>query len=294
MKNIKGLLYILLITLLLTGCRADPVSNETEELRVVTSFYPMYIATLNLTEGVDGVTLTNLSEETAGCLHDYQLTTKDLRTLSEADLFIINGGGMESFLDKVTSELKGLEIVDAGEGLNWLTDEHGHTNAHIWLSIPDHIVQVNHIADALKSYLPNEADTIAVNAERYIEELTLLNQEMHAELDSLPHKNIITFHESFPYFAESFGLNIVGVIEGESGSAPSSGELTKIIQMIRANEADAVFSEPQYSTKATETITQETGMTVFTLDPIVTGEMTRSAYLDIMRKNLETLKEALK
>lgn len=293
MKRIKCILYILLITLLFAGCSGSSASNETDKLQVVTSFYPMYIAALNLTQGVEGATLTNLAPETDGCLHDYQLSPKDLLTLSEADLFIINGGGMESFLDKVTSELHTLEIVNTGEGLEWLTDEHGHVNGHIWLSIPKHMTQVNQMADALKDRLPKEADIITANATRYNEELAALNLEMHEALDGLPRKNIVTFHEAFPYFAESFGLNIVAVIEQEPGSAPSAGELSDIIGMIKANEADAIFAEPQYSQKSAETISAETGMPVYLLDPIVTGEMTPSAYLDAMRQNLETLKKAL-
>ena len=71
---------------------------------VVTSFYPIYIAALNVIDDTEHVTLENLTEPTTGCLHDYQLATKDLKLLEHADLLLVNGGGMESFLDDVYTQ----------------------------------------------------------------------------------------------------------------------------------------------------------------------------------------------
>ena len=78
---------------------SDSAKNTDEAddmLTVVTSFYPMYIATLNIVDGVNGVRLENLSEPQTGCLHDFQLTPEDMKLLSTADVFVINGGGIES------------------------------------------------------------------------------------------------------------------------------------------------------------------------------------------------------
>ena len=70
-------------------------TDEADDmLTVVTSFYPMYIATLNIVDGVEGVRLENLSEPQTGCLHDFQLTPEDMKLLSTADVFVINGGGI--------------------------------------------------------------------------------------------------------------------------------------------------------------------------------------------------------
>ena len=78
---------------------SDSAKNTDEAddtLTVVTSFYPMYIAALNIVDGVEGVRLENLSEPQTGCLHDFQLTPEDMKLLSTADVFVINGGGIES------------------------------------------------------------------------------------------------------------------------------------------------------------------------------------------------------
>ena len=92
------LLTILVITIIL----AINVSEQKEsKFNIATSFYPMYIATLNITEGVEDITIKNLTQQTTGCIHDYVLTTSELVTLAKADVLIINGASMEEFMDKV-------------------------------------------------------------------------------------------------------------------------------------------------------------------------------------------------
>ena len=98
-----------------------------EELVIVTSFYPMYIATLNLVEGVDGVTVINLTENQVGCVHDYQLTTKDMRELVGADIAIINGGELELFMEDVLADHPELKVITASEGFEFLE---GTTHSH--------------------------------------------------------------------------------------------------------------------------------------------------------------------
>ena len=120
---------------------------------------------------------------------------------------------------------------------------------------------------------------------------------MHSELDNLPNRDIITFHEAFPYFAEEFNLNIVGVIEIEPDSEPSAKEIENIISTIKEHNIKALFTEPQYSSRVAQTIANETGASVYELDPIVTGDSNSNAYDDYinkMKENLNVLKEALK
>ena len=87
-------------------------TDEADDiLTVVTSFYPMYIATLNIVDGVEGVRLENLSEPQTGCLHDFQLTPEDMKLLSTADVFVINGGGIESFMSDVAKAYPKLDVT---------------------------------------------------------------------------------------------------------------------------------------------------------------------------------------
>ena len=113
------LFAILVAGMGLTGWYVSQTQEQTDgqELTVVTSFYPMYIAAENVIGDADGVRLENLSEPQTGCLHDFQLTPEDMVLLSKADVFIINGGGIENFLSEVASRYPNLTIIEAGEGI---------------------------------------------------------------------------------------------------------------------------------------------------------------------------------
>ncbi len=100
---------------------------KQDKVTIVTSFYPMYIIALNLTEHMDNVEVVNLTDNNVGCLHDYQLTTKDMRTLNDADVLILNGGDMELFLEDVVTMYPSLEVIDASEHISLLEGiEHVH------------------------------------------------------------------------------------------------------------------------------------------------------------------------
>ena len=295
----KNMLFCLLasLCLLLTGCGGTNTAGGGKDgsFHIVTSFYPMYVATINITQGVDGVTVTNMTKPQTGCLHDYQLMTEDMKTLEKADAFVINGAGMESFLDKVIEQQKNLKIIDASKGIELLKDD-DEENPHVWLSVTDAILQVKNIAEQLKAADPKHADAYEKNAAAYIKKLEALKAEMHAELDTVPNKDIVTFHEAFPYFAKEFGLNIISVVEREPGTEPTPAELQATIEQVKKLPVKVLFTEPQYSPSAAETIARETGAKIYTLDPVVTGEandQALNAYIDTMKKNMETLKTAL-
>ena len=291
-------LLLLVLSVALVGCGGAEKAAEkksAEPFRIVTSFYPMYVATINITDGVDGVDVYNMTKPQTGCLHDYQLMTEDMKTLEKADAFVINGAGMEDFMDKVTEQQKKLKVIDASRGIELIHDDEGD-NPHVWLSVTDEIAQVRNIADQLKEADPAHADAYEKNVVAYIEKLTALKTEMHAALDNIPHKDIVTFHEAFPYFAKEFKLNIIGVVEREPGTEPTPTELQETIEQVNALPTKVLFTEPQYSPAAAETIARETGAKIYTLDPVVTGEATpaaKDAYIDTMKKNMKVLQEAL-
>ena len=116
MKRVSFIMLLLLLVMLVfSGCSRENV--DTSKLNIVTSFYPMYIATANIVDGVEDVTLQNLTATTTGCLHDYQLTTANMITLSSADILVVNGEGMETFIDKALNACENLNVIDASEGI---------------------------------------------------------------------------------------------------------------------------------------------------------------------------------
>ena len=147
MKKAMKLALCMLLCAALAGCAS---ADGTKPTTIVTSFYPMYVFTLNVAKDVPGVNVVNMAGESAGCLHDYQLKTRDMVMLEEASALVINGGGMEQFMDKVIASRPQLPVIDASAGIEMLCMEDGHEhhdhdhehdhdhdhgalNAHVWL-----------------------------------------------------------------------------------------------------------------------------------------------------------------
>lgn len=293
MKKICCLLSVIMAALIIAGCGGG---KKKEGVQIVTSFFPMYVATINVTDGIDGVNVRNMTAPQTGCLHDYQLSVEDMKHLEDADIFVVNGGGMESFLSKVTESKKKLQVVEAAKDIPMLKDAEG-PNPHLWVGITCYIQQVKNIADQLAKADAKHADLYKKNAEAYIAKLNRLKQDMHAKLDPLKNRKIVTLHEAFPYMAQEFKLEIVDVVEREPGTEPAPQELEALIKQVKGMPVKVLFAEPQYSPAAAETVARETGAKIYQLDPCVTGEAkpeNKDAYLKAMAKNADVLAEALK
>ena len=295
-KFLQAIALSTLLLLLAAGCAREQLPAKAEgTFHIVTSFYPMYVATLNITKGIDGVKVVNMTKPQTGCLHDYQLTPEDMKKLEQADAFVVNGAGMEAFLDKAAARQKDMKIIEASKDIE-LLQEGDEPNPHVWVSITAAMQQVDNIARQLSAADPKHAEQYKKNAEAYNQKLTALKNEMHAAIDPLPNKNIVTFHEAFPYFAKEFHLNTVAVIEREPGSEPTPQELEATVAVIKDRGVIALFAEPQYPAEAAQTIAKESGARIYTLDPVVTGEADENAadaYIIAMKKNMQVLKEAL-
>jgi len=287
---------VFILFILLIACSFVSVgfaASETKEIKVVASFYPMYIMAKNVAKDVPGVSVQNLTPPLTGCLHDYTVTTNDMRKLADAQVFVANGAGMESFLDKVVGQHPQLKIVQLSEGITLIKgDGEEGDNPHVWVGISNAIIQVKNLAKAMEEFDSIHKEFYAKNAANYVAKLEALRQKMHAELAFYNGRSIITFHEAFPYFAQEFGLNIAAVVEREPGSEPSAKELAETIELIKKNNIPALFSEPQYPALAIRTIAKETGAKVYVLDPAVTGPDNYDAYISIMENNLAVLKTA--
>ena len=302
MKRSVLAVLLALALLLCGGCAAEETAGKT----FVTSFYPMYVFTLNVTKDVPGVRVVNMAGESTGCLHDYQLQTRDMVTLEGADALIINGGGMEQFMDKVIAQQPNLPVIDAGSGIDMLCSEDGHDhehgehdhdhgvyNAHVWLDPALAMRQVQNIADGLAAADSENAESYQQNAAAYKARLQALHTELSAQLAPLAGSAIVTFHEAFTYFADAYGLVVAGVIANDAGEEPSTRQIAETCDLVKSMQVKALFVETQYPTKSAETIARETGAKVFTLDPVVSGDGSPESYENAMRENARVLTEAL-
>jgi len=273
-----------------------PSAGAAGPLRVLTSFLPMEIFTRNVVGDAPGLTVESMLPASMGCPHDYALTPGDMRKIASADLFIVNGLGMEDFLgEPVRRANPKVRTVETARAVLPIREEHGHgnVNPHTWVSPRNAILQVRAIEKALSTAMPAGAAAFRRNADAYVSRLSALAEEFEAAAKTFRRRNIVTFHNVFDYLARDLGLTVVGEIETAPGQEPSAGEIRNLSRTIRERNVPVVFSEPQYSPKLAGALAREAGIPVRMLDPVATGSPTLTAYEDAMRRNLSTLKEAL-
>lgn len=271
-------------------------------LRVLASFLPMYLFTINVTGDAPGVEVDLMLPAALGCPHDYALTPSDMRKIADADLLVVNGQGMEEFLAAPLGKANPrLRVVESAASVPVLREArgdagHGHAadvNPHTWVSPRNAVLQVRAIERALAEASPPDAARFHANADAYVRRLEALHREYQEVSRGFRRRNIVTFHNVFDYLARDYGLSIVGKVENAPGQEPSAGEIRRLVRTIRDKEVPAVFAEPQYSPRVAEVIAREAGVPVRVLDPVATGATDAAAYEDAMRRNLRTLAEAL-
>lgn len=295
-------------------------------LRIVTTILPLQAHTLAITGGLAEVEQL-LSRDTGP--HDFQLTPSDVRRIAQADMLIINGGGLESWLDDLIRQAgnPNLVVVDTSLGIEAVesppemelgeaglrgsgNDEHHHgaghhhehgechvcgeegRNPHFWLDPVLALQQARTILAALEKADPKNASTYQSNARSYFEELQKLDTEFRETLARLPNKKLVTFHNAFPYLAQRYGLEYVGYVEQFPEKDPSPQQLAALVRLIRKHSIGVLFAEQNYSTHLLERLARESGAVVSTLDTLEVGLGEQQSYIERMRGNLETLRRA--
>ncbi len=308
-KTIVVILSLLLAsTVAIGGARylsADRSGGE--KVKIVASFYPVYIAARNILDGMEDVQLTCLADSNVGCVHDFQLRPQDMMVLEGADLLLINGGGMEPFVEQIAKQNPNLPTIDISRGISLLPaaesslhfgeDDHAHAesayNAHVWLSPSRYLQQLDNLCGALSAQLPQYTEVLRRNTASYKQKVVALQEEFQQAASLLQTRDVILFHDSFAYFADDIGLHVAGVIPMEADTALSAGDIARIIDTVNRAGVRVLLAEEQYSTELADAIANETNAVVYTLDTGVSGPMTNDAYLDAMRKDLGVLRRAL-
>lgn len=302
-RFLAGVLVLVLLLGSFTSCAKT--ENDNKKILLVASFYPIYIFTLNIVDGIDEIQVQCMAEQNIGCLHDYQLLSRDAKLISDADAFIVNGAGMEAFLEDVYRSVENLNVIDSSVNVELLENcdehhekhnhsgehhDHNHSvNSHIWMSPENAKKQVSNIAEKLIELYPQYEEQINKNKADYILRIENLQTRLKESTKELQNKNIITFHESYDYLADEFSLNIVATVESHEGGEPSAKGLAELTEVIEKYNVSYLFVEPGYKGSAAEILKNETGVEICVLNPVLTGDGSLTSYEDIMEKNLKAV-----
>jgi zinc transport system substrate-binding protein len=292
-KIISGILAIL-TGVMLIGCNSkteNAAKNVTDEkLNVIVSIYPLK----EFTEKIAGdkVNVTCLVPDNVEP-HDYEPKTKDFEVLTKSKVFIYNGLGMETWVDKVNEVIKdkGVTIVDSSTNVE-VRKEDGQVDPHIWLSVKNAEVQSENIKNALVKLDEKNKDYYEENYKKFKAELEAVYNEYKPKFDSLNKKNFVTGHAAFGYLCRDFGLNQKSVENLFAEGEPTPKQLEELVKFSKENNIKTIFSEALASPKVSQTLAKEVGAEVV---PILTLESKEDDkdYIQAIKYNLDEIYSCL-
>ena len=285
---------ILCTALVVAGLAFAPAVRAAEQpKKVVASFSILGDIVKNV--GGDRIEVTTLVGPN-GDAHVYQPTPKDARSVSEADLVVVNGLGFEGWLDRLVeaAEYKG-EIAVATTGIEALkSDEdddhdhdhdeekasedshehkaeadheeghdhhhHGEFDPHAWQSIANARVYVANVREALSKIDPAGAEIYAANAKSYVAELDEVDGEIRAAVAALPEqlRKVVTSHDAFGYFAHEYDIEFLAPVGMSTESEASAKDVAHLIRQIKEDKIPAIFVENISDRRLLDQIARET------------------------------------
>lgn len=290
--------------LLINGCQNSLGADESTRPRVLA--VETFLA--DIAQNVAGERLMVEALIPAGMdPHSFEPTPQDAAKVAEAEVLIINGAGLETFLGPLLENAASdTQVIEASAGLTprmpLEVEEHGHHHdegdPHFWLNPNNVIRYVENIRDGLSRADPEGTAVYAANAESYIAQLRELDAWIVTQVAQIPPERrlLVTNHESLGYFADRYGFRVVGAIvpSVSTGASPSAGELAQLIRDIRASGAPAIFLETGANPQLAEQIARETGVKVVTGLYTHSTDIEAPTYIEMMRCNVMAMVEALK
>ncbi len=306
-KSILSLSGALLSITALVSCSNPQTirrNNDQSKLNIVTTFLPITL----FTEAVAGecATVTPLMPPNLGP-HDFQASPTDIAALSNAQILVKNGLGMEYFLDKLTdsADNDSLQVIDTSRGIAVIksddeefevVEQHqGEVNPHIWLDPLRATQQVENIRDGLVKADPGCSVGYIKRAAAYSAQLKELNTAIAMQLKPFRGKTFIAFHDFAPYFAERYDLKADFVVDVPEMN-PTPADLLRVSNKVQHSQLKALLSEPQEGDRSFNALAEDLGVKVVTFDPLETGSEDAlkqpDTYVTVMKSNVASLIQA--
>ena len=267
----------------LTACGGTKTADN-DKLQVYTSFYAMYDITREIAgDKADVYSMCPVGTEP----HDYEPKTTDMAKLTEADVFIYNGGGMESWAEKAAATLKDVTVVAASDSV----DKQENSDPHIWLYPMNALKEAEAVKNALSEKDAGNSGTYEANYEVFKNKINELDAKYKAMAETSANKDIVVAHEAYGYLCTAYGLNQIAV-ESVQGGEPSPTRMAEIVNIMKEKNIKYICAEELESSKAVETIANETGAETVDLNPFE-GDTEDRSYFEVMEDNLEVLKKIL-
>ncbi|MFC3927879.1 metal ABC transporter solute-binding protein, Zn/Mn family [Streptococcus caprae] len=289
----------------LTAChKTSQKTSDKEGLKIVTSFYPIYAMTKEVSGDLNDVRMIQSSQG----IHGFEPSVSDVHAIYDADVFIYHSHVLESWagrLDPTESKsdvtfieaskglelqrVEGLEDIEVGEGI----DEATLYDPHTWLDPVLVADEVEHIAQELSQLDPEHADSYQKNADKMKAEALELVDQFSPLFASASRKTFVTQHTAFAYLAKRFGIQQLGIL-GVSEEEPSPRQLSEIKDFIEEYNVKTIFVERGSSDKMAQALKTSTGVKTKILEPLEADPQNHKSYLENLKHNLTVLARDLK
>ncbi len=298
----KIIILLILSSLFLASC-----SNSNATLKKQLTIYTTVFALEDFTKKIGGEYVDVQSIFPPGVdAHTYELSTKDVTNLADADAFIYVGEGMEGMVKKTVSTLKSekVKLVATDTGIKLLDsvqdehDDHGDKDTHVWLDPVLAIQIANNIKTALTELKPEAKQMFEKNFQSLETQLKNLDKKFQIVANEATNKEIIVSHAAYGYWEHRYGIKQIAIAGLSPANEPSQKELTHIIEEAKAHHVKYVLFEQNLTPKVADIVKDELGAKVLRIHnlEVVTDEdiAAKKDYFSIMNDNLTTLKEAMR
>ena len=292
MKKRNIIIIVAIVLILIAGIvignlnRKDDI--EGDSLKIVTSFYPIYIMTLNIANGAENIEVSNMAENYVGCIHDYTLTTTDLKKFENADIFVQNGYDMEQFSQKIIDSYPDVKMVDSSTKITDFVQDGEEVNPHFWTSIDNYILQVEAITEVLKELDSSNSDLFEQNKNICVQKL----QELKSSYEEFNFEgnSVVSLNESFSYLFKFIGVNETLIETDHEQSSLSAETVRGVIEEVKETGIQAIVIGQNDDDQNANLIASETGAKVYRLNDAMSGDGSLDSYINTMKENLEILK----
>ena len=307
MKNIFKIMVMMLVLIGVSACGKQEAESNDGKLEIVTSFYPMYEFTKQVTKDKANVSmLIDGGVET----HDYEPSAKDMAKIQNADVFIYNSNEMETWVEAVLKNIdtSKVKVIEASKGIELLGgeeehadhDDHDHEDGHshvydphVWLDPVLAKKEVETISEGIMSVDKENSDYYKKNTEDYGNQLTELHESYVSTLKDAKNRKFVTQHTAFSYLAHEYDLEQVAISGLSPDQEPTPKELKGIQDLVKDENIQVIYTESSASEKIAKTISDATGAKLAVLNPMesVSKENRQKGedYISIMKANLEAL-----
>jgi len=271
---------LLLAATILSGCVSQdesslvaPSGNASGRIKVATTIAPLG----DFVKAVGGEKVEVIVVVPPGAEpHTFEPTPSLMMDVAKADLYVMNGAGLEFWMDKLLEANKRMVVVDSSQGVALLQERKGEIDPHIWISLRNAAVQVNNICAGLIEVDSQNKDFYIKNRDAYLETLKALDVELNRTFAGKKNKIFIVHHPAWTYFARDYDLSQVPLMENEKEPGPKY--LGEVIDLARTNNITTIFVEPEYNPKAAEVMAREMNTSIVTLDPLAKNYLENMAY----------------